>query len=298
MSSATNGSMRPTIQVPTVNPGRPWIRTTFQLSATIPVASGSVDEKLKAAAKSVIYWVKDRSPERLPQAAWDGESFRVEWPGQKVEAIAIPDLGTWSFRLEHPDMPYGDRPAVPGRTWTTDIAFANGEQGISVGVRSFCASLPYSGDAEVTMTRPRIVLELAARHGLHDQRTLSREPWLLANEQDLQALEGLLLDPHRHLPVVVLTQPDKTRFTVDVSDYVLDPRELANRCCGLAHVVQLPWELGYRWTEMVGKPWSVYLGAARTYWPGLDFETDLPAAHPSTFAERIVFWKQPGDDRV
>ena len=56
--------------------------------------------------------------------------------GQKVEALSIPEAGTWSFRLEHPDMPYQERPAVPGRTWTTDIGFARGNHEITVGIRS------------------------------------------------------------------------------------------------------------------------------------------------------------------
>lgn len=298
MISEANKAARPVLQVPTTNPGRPWIRTTFQLAATVPAEPADLVEKLRSVAKSIIYWVKDRVPERLPLTAWDGGSFRLEWPGQRIEAIAIPQLATWSMRLEHPDMPFGDRAAVPGRTWTTDVALASGDGGIAVGVRSFCASLPYSGDAEVVMTRPRVVVDLAVRHGLRDVRCISRDPWSLATDDDLTALKDLLVSPRRRLPVVVLTQPDKTRFSVHVSDYLLDARELAKRCAGLAHVAELPWELGYKWTQAVGKPWSVYLGAVRTYMPGLDFDSDLPAAHPSTFAEKIVFWKQPGDNRV
>jgi hypothetical protein len=285
------------IQRPMTNPGRPWIRTTFQLISAIPALPEASDRKFVEAYRCVIFWVRDRVPERLPQAAWDGQSFRMEWPGQKVEVIAIPERGVWSFRLEHPDMPFGNRPAVPGRTWTTDITFTKREQGLSVGVRSFCASLPY-GDAEVVFTRPRVVVELAQRLGLTDQRNLSREPWLLATEQDLNEFKAFLTNASRLLPVVVLSQPDKTRFNVTVSDFVLDPVELAKRTLGLAHVIQLPWELGYKWTEMVGKPWSVYLGAVRTYMPGLDFENDPPSWHPSTFAEKVIFWKQPGDDHV
>jgi hypothetical protein len=283
---------------PVINPGRPWIRTTYQLAASIPATPETAQQKLKDAARSVTYWVKDRLPSALPQGAWEGDSFRVEWPGQKVEAISIPELGSWSFRLEHPDMPMGDRPAVPGRTWTTDVALLKSEQGIAVGVRTFCASLPYGGDVEVAMTRPRIVLDLAARYGMHDQRALSRDPWMLGAERELVDLRALIENPKRRLPIVVLTQPDKSRLSVHVSDFLLDPRELARRCCGLAHVVQLPWELGFKWTEMVGKPWSVFLGAVRTYMPGLDFTNDLPSSHPSAYAEKIIFWKQPGDERV
>lgn len=225
-----------------------------------PIAADGPDATLKAMAKSVIYWVKDRLPAKLSQSAWDGAPFHEEWPGQKVEAISIPEFGHYAFRLEHPDMPHGDRPAVPGRTWTTDIAFLIGDNGVEVGIRSFCASLPYGNDAEIALTRPRIILELARRHGLDDQWTLSRNPWCPNSEDDLKQLEEFLSDDRRRLPVVVLTQPDKSRFIVPVADYVIDAHELANRCCGIAHVVQLPWELGFRWTEMIGKPWSVFLG--------------------------------------
>jgi len=180
----------------------------------------------------------------------------------------------------------------------TDIGFRQGSDSIAVGIRLYCASLPYSGDEVIAMTRPRLVLELANRLAMHDQRVLSRQPWLLASEDDVSRLFDLITSKERRLPVVVLTQPDKSRIQVPVSDFVLQPTELAKRCCGLAHVVQLPWELGYKWSELVGKPWSVYLGAVRTYHPGLDLDNDHPSQHPSTFAEKILFWKLPGDDRV
>ena len=248
--------------------------------------------------RTVIYWLKDRVPDRLPQSAWDGDSFRLEWPGQKVEAISIPECGTWSLRLEHPDLPFADRTAVPGRTWTTEIGFAQCGGTLQVGIRLFCASLPYSSDEGIAMTRPRVVLELAQRLGMQDQRPLSRQPWHLVIDDDVVRLFDLISNKDRRLPVVVLTQPDRSRLLLSVSDYVLNPAELANRCCGLAHVVQLSWELGYRWTELVGKPWSVFLGAVRTYQPGIDWDNDHPSQHPSTFAEKIVFWKLPGDDRI
>ncbi len=147
------------------------------------------------------------------------------------------------------------------------------------------------------MTRPRVVLALAKRHQMKDERELSRDPWLLTNEADVTTLFDLITSGERRLPVVVLTQPDSARLPLPVSEYVLDPAELANRCCGLAHVVQIPWELGYKWTDLVGKAWSVYLGAVRTYQPGIDFDNDDPRQHPSTYAEKILSWKRPNDDR-
>src|SRR5690606_13900415 len=134
---------------------------------------------------------------------------------------------------------------------------------------------------DVAMTRPRVVVELATRYGLWDQRRLSREPWNLLIEDDILELEAFVTNPDRRLPVVVLTQPDQQRLGISTAPFLLAQRELANRLMGLAHVVTLPWELGYKWTELVGKQWSVYMGAVRTYMPGLDFDTDSPAQHPS-----------------
>lgn len=279
------------------SPGRPWIRTTYQLQAAIPSSAAIHAARMDEAQKCVLHWVKDKLPNPLPQDAWDGKSFRLEWPGQKVEAVSVPELGLWSFRYEHPDMPFGDRPAVPGRTWTVDVAFACSDSAIDVGVRVYCASLPYA-EGKVAMTRPRLVVELANRVGLEDIRRLHAEPWALQSNEDLDKFELMVCSPNRKLPVVVLTQPDRQRLDVEVGPYVLKPDEVARRLLGLAHVVTLPWELGYQWTDRVGKPWSAYLGAVRTYMPWLDLDEDPPSMHPLTYAEKILFWRNPGDDRI
>lgn len=107
-------------------------------------------------------------------------------------------------------------------------------------------------------------------------------------------VRDLLTDPLRSLPVMLLTQPDRKRLRVPMSDYVLDPAYVARRTQGVAHIVLMPWELGFKWTELVGKPWSAFLGAARTYYPGLDFDEQLPSSHPRTMAEDILFWRYTG----
>jgi len=104
----------------------------------------------------------------------------------------------------------------------------------------------------------------------------------------------VLTNPARTLPVYLLTQPDRQRLRVEVSDYLLDPDSLAKLTQGLAHVVVMPRALGFQWTGLVGKPWSAFLGAVRTYQPGLDFDRDTPSGHPLAFAERIIFWRQNG----
>ncbi len=106
-----------------------------------------------------------------------------------------------------------------------------------------------------------------------------------------------LIDKGKMNPVVIGLYGDPHRR--ESSDYRTGSGDrakerLALQTQGFAHVVLMPWELGYKWTEMVGKPWSAYLGAVRTYQPGLDFELDSPDMHPRAFADRILFFRYNG----
>jgi hypothetical protein len=135
------------------------------------------------------------------------------------------------------------------------------------------------------------VIDLARNVGIADVRGIDGCPWTVKSDADLTALYELLTHRDRTLPVVVLTQPDRRRLEVPVGNFVLDAEDLAKRTIGLAHIVKIPWDIGYTWTQMVGKPWSVFLGAVRTYYPGLDFDNDQPSLHPKTMAEQIVYWR-------
>jgi regulator of replication initiation timing len=88
--------------------------------------------------------------------------------------------------------------------------------------------------------------------------------------------------------VYLLTAVDRKQPRINSNEFLLNHERLAKQCLGMAHVVTMPWELGYKWTELVGKEWSVFLGAVRTYRPGLDFETDTPFDHPRALPDRIL----------
>ena len=76
---------------------------------------------------------------------------------------------------------------------------------------------------------------------------------------------------------------------------MLDEHRLAQDTVGLAHVAVLPHDASFAWTNRVGKVWSAFQGATRTYKPGLDFETDSPFAdHPLALAENIILTRYRG----
>ncbi|MFV1978865.1 MAG: hypothetical protein ACC649_05890, partial [Myxococcota bacterium] len=116
------------------------------------------------------------------------------------------------------------------------------------------------------------------------------KPWVLHSSDDLEKFHSLLAKPERTLPAYLLTEADPTRLKINVSQYVVNEVKLAQHTQGVAHVVVLPSALSYEWTDRVGKPWSCFLGAVRTYRPGLDFEEDSPWSHPIALPREDRVW--------
>lgn len=281
----------------TVRPGRPMVRTTFQFCATIdPPAGKSAEQTLSDAAGVALDWLASKFPAPLPASARARRSFNADEHGQTLQVVSIPEAGLWSARLMQPDAPspYGDREAVAGRTWTTELSLAADGGSVRVGMRVLCASLPFT-QAPIVLTRPRVVLDLAARFSVRDVRPVMPEPWRLQGEDDLPRLFSLLTDPHRSLPVYMLTQPDSYRLGMNVKPYLLDESHLARKLQGLGHVVTMPRDLNPVWTKMVGKPWSAFMGAVRTYRPRLNLENDAPTNHPLALADRILAFDRDGE---
>jgi len=109
----------------------------------------------------------------------------------------------------------------------------------------------------------------------------------------VEDLYKLITDQERRLPVIVLTQPERSKIPVPILEFVLDPGKLSAFTFAFAHVVLLPKQESFEFTNRVGKPWSVYNGAVRTYMPHLDFANDALFRHPLTIIDRILFWNDP-----
>jgi hypothetical protein len=237
-------------------------------------------------------WLAQKAPHTLPKEAWNAlASFEIDYHGQQIECVSVDSEKIWTARLTHPDMPHGDRAGVAGRTWTTEIGLHLQGEKVTFGIRTVCASLPDT-IADLQLTRPRIVVDMIEKFGLSEIEAIDVRPKEVRTEEDLALMASLLVDPLRTLPVILLTQPDRRRLPVAarVAPYVLDVDALARRAAGIAHVVLLPSDRGFGWTDLVGKEWSAFHGSVRTYYPGLSFEDDSPYSHPLASLERILFW--------
>lgn len=270
------------------------VQGVYQLSATLASDRiADVNERFNEARRLALQWMNRRMKRELsrsvPKPAWDGERFEIDQHGQLYGGMTLPDLDLWTCRMEHDDS------AVAARTWSVDLALRRVGKEVILIQRTLCTS-PVSCLEPVPLTVPRIVLDLVNGPGLKDVVPISGKPWLLNSAGDLDLLHLLLADSGRLLPVVMLTEADEiaTDRTYKVRRFVLEPSALAKDLTALAHVVVMPHELGFEWTRRVGKPWTAFNGAVRTFRPGLNFESDDPYRHPLAKLDDIVLWEYNG----
>ena len=145
-----------------------------------------------------------------------------------------------------------------------------------------------------------------------DARPIRPQPWSIKKPEELAELHDFLADRKRQLPVFLLTQPDERRSGIELSlpraagegreggleffAPALHARraEPGQAAAGAWHRRPPSEGLNQRWTDRVGKEWSAFKGAVRTYRPGLDFEHDAPAHHPLAPADRILAFRRGG----
>jgi hypothetical protein len=109
-----------------------------------------------------------------------------------------------------------------------------------------------------------------------DGRPLIVEAWYALDRDGAVGLVELLLDPERVLPVIVVSSARAKR---DIGPRV-DADAIAHSLVGVAHVVVLDsTSASFALTDLVGPHLSVFGGAVRLYWPGLN-RTDQPGHHP------------------
>ena len=232
--------------------------------------------------------MKQRFPHSIPRGAFEGASFIEDSPGHRLEVVSVPDRQIWCARFEHPDVGLGDSVApVAGRSWRTDISLVVEGKHLNFGVKINCSTRP-EVFAEVPLVRPRLIRDWASAFNMVTALPIDGQALPVVAQPELDQLKGLLQNPLRQLPVVVLTNPTSRDRELVTSDWVLDPDRLAKKLLGWAHVVLLPDELTFPWSDLVGRAWGVYHGAVRVYRPGLEFQTQSPFSHPLFTLERIL----------
>lgn len=112
---------------------------------------------------------------------------------------------------------------------------------------------------------------------------------MVSTADDVDELVSLISRPSRQADVIVCSLPDGA---VDVSQSLVSARSIHIRTLGAAHVVVLTGPASYHLTDRMGKDFSVFRGAVRTYRSGFNLEQDEPFRHPLCLPNRIAAWAE------
>ena len=145
-----------------------------------------------------------------------------------------------------------------------------------------------TGRAAHTAAAPEVVRRLADSPGLTDYGwRLRATPWVVQDAESVAGLIDLISDPERTRPVFLtgleIGETDPETAAIDVAD-------LAWRTVGLAHVAVLTGPMTFVLSDRVGRRFSVFGNAVRTYHPGCVFG-EREERHPMALAETLSGWK-------
>ena len=240
----------------------------------------------EAARGTVLEWMARRAGKRLPNEAHNGESFSLDDVGaQRTEAVAIPTPRYWAARLDDADK------SVAQRVWTTEIGIGEQKDGTALlGCRLQCVTR--GDDIAFDRSIPRFVRDIVEQHSVElEGRSVSVEPWFIDSEEEIDELVALLLNPNRRCDAIVFSLPEGSSNQDETSASAV---EVARRTAGAAHVAVISGAASYALSDRVGKEFSVYRQAVRTYRPGFDPGKDELFSHPLGLPGRITEWQDGG----
>jgi hypothetical protein len=248
----------------------------------VALTLGKDPNAFSIARNHVLSWINSRAGRPLPQEAWSGSQFELEEIGaQHAEGVAIDDPRFWAARFDDADK------EVASRTWITEAAIGQAQDGtVSFGAR--LTAVVRGNGVPFERSVPRFVRDIVANLRAEcDGRVLSDEPWLVESEADVEALVALISNAHRRTDVIVIALADNSS---DLTTSLIHADDIARRTLGAAHVAVVTGPASFMLTDQVGKEFSVFRQAVRTYRPGFNLDLDEPFRHPLSLAERILAW--------
>ena len=281
MQQNTTSRRRLTAAQASAIPRRAHVRPISQVN--LELHDGSRSSALETARDQVLRWMDGLAAGRLPNEAWQGKSFLLEDIGaQRAEAIVTDNPRLWAARLDDPDK------TTPRRVWTTEVAIAELEDGVSLfGMRLLCSEL----GAEIGFPRslPGLIGKVVSQgQAVLTGLPLRPDPWIVGSDE-VEQLVDLLINPSRHVDTIVFSLPDGS---TNPEQAVVSPQLVARRAIGTVHVAVLTGEASFALSDRAGREFSVFRQAVRTYRPGFDPDRDDPYVHPLALPQVVADWKE------
>lgn len=258
---------------------RAHVRPISQVN--LELRDGSGDAAFDTARHEVLNWLDERAGSRLSNEAKEGKPFILEDVGaQRAEAVLSDSPRLWAVRFDDPDA------RTPQRVWTTEVAIGEVESGASLfGMRLLCSEL--GGETGFPRSVPKLVREVVSQgQAFLSGVRLDTEPWQVGSDE-VERLVDLLVDGRRHVDAIVFSLADES----DADERTMaSARSVARQATGTTHVVVLSAEASFGLSDRVGREFSVFGEAVRTYRPGFNPDTDDPFTHPLALPKAIAEW--------
>ena len=256
------------------------VRNVSQVQVRLERPDG---DAFKAIQKDVIDWMGRKAGRALPVEAWEGHSFELDEVGaQRVAAVELPEQRYWAARVDDADR------EVPRRTWTTEIGLASaGKQAVLLGNRLVVSTRGDNPPYEPTI--PVFVRQsIRGSAAFLDGRLLPKGPWIIKSREDVSELYSLLIAPKRRCDICVCSLDENEE---DPASIIPSANVVYHRTLGAAHVGIITGSAAYYLTDFVGKEFSVFRRAIRTYRPHFNIDNDEPRRHPIALPQSIYEWK-------
>ncbi|MBR2304960.1 MAG: hypothetical protein IJ871_07455 [Ruminococcus sp.] len=218
---------------------------TYQFYAQADSRSVDTDSVFKICILEALKWIRSRlqdnsdlpqvfsapEPEQYASFTLDELSSFSYNSGVQIDVIYIDTLGVWSFRISEPDpgANHGteqERPAVNGRTFTTEIAFRKQSDCVGIGVRTICSE-PSDNNVDCEVFRPRVVKALIDNPNLHLMQggsVIDGTPLEIRSKNDLELFFDIFLDEARSMPIIIAA--DSKTKTVKIVDIECTPMDI------------------------------------------------------------------------
>ena len=253
----------------------------YQLRATVFAPLG-LENALSKTIDVIQEFIARSVYARLPEDARNHKSFEIKNETRFCECVSIPERLLWTARFKFP--------SKDKFFWFYDIALIREQDELLIGIK---IGLSPGTNLKLAQNRLQLVDKLLNEIGLCQKQLISDKSWHINTDDDVDELLKVLTDHNRSLPVIIISKVSQKSwtFTPTSPDYLVNGEYLASKTKGYAIVVTLGFRAAFKFSERVGKVWSVYDGACRTYYQGIDFEKGISAHHPRNQKDNIWFWK-------
>lgn len=249
-----------------------YLRRSYQLLATLCPQKETKDQAFEHASDIIFEWARKKFSRIFRQMPFQKTSFADKRDGNEVGIIYRSEKGLFVFRCAHPDA------RIPGRMWITDVDLRKVNTEYFFAVRLSVTSLQ-SCTEDVPFSRPAFVGEIIDNIGISDVIRLSSDPHQISTKEDVESFVELLANESRRMPIVLLTQCHQVEDGA-FDGYMFNASLLAKDLSGVAHVFCIEGDSNEYLTQTIGKTWSAFNGAVRTYYPNLSFEESDCFQHP------------------